>query len=158
MGTDNIISHGGKPALFPLELDLCAELNDLVGGQTEIARRRAGISRQEREKPLPPARHLRIPRGENRYSAQKVGRFVLIERKAVIPGQLQNLRHGGSLHIPIVGHHAVKSLSQKFHSYPIFGRDDGNIGRKNGEEDHLLMQEFVVLEVVQENRGGSFGG
>ena len=84
-----------------------------------------------------------------RVSAQEKSRIVEFGVQPQGGRPPHDIGHIGRLHKAVEGQHAMESLAQVLELDTLGGRNRGNIGRADGENDHLLVEHVVMAQMVQ---------
>src|SRR5688500_12116727 len=82
--------------------------------------------------------------------AQEERGFHWLHHDTFAADQLHYVRNVRILHDSVIGHYPVEVVVQLLHLDSLLGVDVGYFTSHHGEQEDLLMNDFVVLEIVHQ--------
>ncbi len=123
------------------------------GRQGEERGRRPRVAREEDEQRLAPAGHAPLLAGQQRFASEVVAHLAHANAQPLVAALLDRARHVRGLHEAVVRHHGEETVAEVLDAGAFLRLHLGHVLGHHVQEDHLLVENLVVLEVVEQDRG-----
>src|SRR5690242_16812440 len=131
--------------LPPSEIDLGADLDDLIRRQLEVTRCGARVAGEEREEALFDLAHLAARSREHRLAAEEIRDVVDVDVETARARLLEERGNVGSLHEAVFADDAMKAAAQRLERRAFAGCDVRDLGGDDGEEDDRLVEHVKAV-------------